>query len=495
MGFLTSEEQQHTEGQIFMGLLTNSFPPIIQGGMGIGVSNWQLARAVSQTGQLGVVSGTGLAAVLTRRLQAGDLEGNMREAMRAFPIPEIADRVLKRYFVAGGKEKETAYRSIPLPNLSQRESAELSMVGNFVEVYLAKRGFQGVIGVNLLEKIQIPNLASLFGAMLAGVDYVLMGAGIPRAIPRVLDQFSKGIAAELKIDVHGAGRNDLFTERFDPSDFGFPAVLKLKRPLFLAIVSSITLAKSLTRRTEGQVDGFVVEGHTAGGHNAPPRGCLKLSESGEPIFGERDQPDIGKIRELGLPFWLAGGYGRPGQLIEAQSLGAVGIQVGTAFAFCEESGLSPVVKAEGIRQSRAGETRVFTDPLASPTGFPFKVARIAGTLSERQVYSVRHRICDLGYLRTPYRREDGSLGYRCPGEPEGDFLRKGGTLEATIGRKCLCNGLFAAIGLPQVRNGIEEPMIVTVGEDISQITDFIPEGQVSYNAADVVTQLLRLNKA
>lgn len=36
------------------------FPKIIQGGMGVGVSNWRLANAVSKLGQLGVVSGTAL---------------------------------------------------------------------------------------------------------------------------------------------------------------------------------------------------------------------------------------------------------------------------------------------------------------------------------------------------------------------------------------------------------------------------------------------------
>jgi len=35
-------------------------PRIIQGGMGIAVSDWRLARAVSRLGQLGVVSGTAI---------------------------------------------------------------------------------------------------------------------------------------------------------------------------------------------------------------------------------------------------------------------------------------------------------------------------------------------------------------------------------------------------------------------------------------------------
>ena len=44
----------------------------------------------------------------------------------------------------------------------------------------------------------------------------------------------------------------------------------------------------------------------------------------------------GLIVGLGLPFWLAGGYGSAEKLKEALAEGAAGIQVGTAFAFCDE---------------------------------------------------------------------------------------------------------------------------------------------------------------
>ena len=115
----------------------------------------------------------------------------------------------------------------------------------------------------------------------------------------------------------------------------------LKRPFFLPIISSYTLALTLVRKANGRVDGFVVEGPTAGGHNAPPRGRLQLSALGEPVYGERDAVDLAKLRELGLPFWLAGGHGTNEGLQEALAAGAAGIQVGTAFAFCDESGLDP----------------------------------------------------------------------------------------------------------------------------------------------------------
>lgn len=467
-----------------------SHPKIIQGGMGVAVSNWSLARAVSQAGQLGVVSGTALATVLARRLQNGDPGGIMRSAMEAFPIQEWVDRVLKRYFIPEGKSESAPHRTAPMPNLSHRQSAELSVLGCFVEVFLAKRGHDGVVGMNLLEKIQIPTLPSLYGAMLAGVDYILMGAGIPRSIPRILDQFANDEAAEMRIDVQGALKDERFVDRFDPADYGF-GKMNLKRPAFIGIISSTVLAKTLAKRAEGSVQGFVVEGFTAGGHNAPPRGAMQLSESGEPVFSERDQPDIEAIRELGLPFWLAGAYGRPGKLAEAQALGAVGIQVGTVFAFCEESGLDPEVKSRTLRQSQAGTIRVFTDPYASPTGFPFKVLEAEGTLSDDAVYQSRKRICDLGYLRTPYRREDGKVGYRCPAELIEDYLRKGGKLEDTVGRKCVCNGLVAGVGMAQTGKGKPEPILLTAGDDARRISDFLKDGEESYTAADVVASLIK----
>jgi len=68
----------------------------------------------------------------------------------------------------------------------------------------------------------------------------------------------------------------------NPRDFVDMDLPPLKRPNFLAIVASDTLAQSFTRRANGKVNGFVVEGPTAGGHNAPPRGATQLNERGEP---------------------------------------------------------------------------------------------------------------------------------------------------------------------------------------------------------------------
>ncbi len=461
--------------------------------MGAAVSAWQLAKAVALTGQLGVVSGTGLDAVLCRRLQLGDPEGHIRRALDHFPLSDTAERVRDRYFIEGGKDRDRPFVVGPKPG--QRlaaETVELLVVANFAEVFLAKEGHAGLVGINYLEKIQTVLLPSLFGAMLAGVDYVLVGAGIPRAVPGALDRLSVGESVEMPLHVEGATSEDSFTSCFDPHAF-FPGItFPINRPRFLAIVSSTTLATMLAKKANGRVDGFVVEGASAGGHNAPPRGAVKYNQRGEPIYTHRDMVNLSVFRSLGVPFWLAGSYGAASHLAEALDEGAAGIQVGTAFAFCQESGLEETIKHGAIEMARRRMADVLTDPLVSPTGFPFKVFQYPETLSDQSVYQRRRRVCDLGYLRHAYRMADGSIGWRCPAESPEMYAEKGGDASDTHGRKCLCNALLATVGLEQARpDGSREPPLVTCGDDVDQITRFLPTPESgTYTARDVVTGLL-----
>lgn len=469
-----------------------TLPVIIQGGMGVAVSNWKLARTVSSQGHLGVVSGTALAAVMVRRLQDGDPSGDVRRALAHFPLKEYARIIESRYFHAGGRTLGLPYRLTQLYSMSTADDLSmLTIVGNFVEVWLAKEGHPGVVGINLLEKIQLPTLASLYGAMLANVDYVLMGAGIPRSIPGVLDQLALGQPVDLRIAVEGETANNEHRITFDPAKFTSGPPPALRRPSFLAIVSSSALATTLARKSNGKVDGLIVEGITAGGHNAPPRGTPQLNDRGEPVYGPRDNADLKAIKALGLPFWLAGSYAHPDQLAAALAAGATGVQIGTAFAFCEESGLLPEIKLSVLRRCAAGLIELRTDPRASPTGMPFKVVDLAGTVSDPEIYEARPRTCDLGYLRQAYEKPDGSVGFRCPAEPEAGFIHKGGDPADALGRKCLCNGLMAAVGLGQsLGDGDVEPPIVTAGDDIKDLARFLTNGKTSYHAIDVLQFML-----
>ncbi len=466
----------------------SSIPQIIQGGMGVGISDWRLARVVGLRGQLGVVSGTALDTLMVRRLQDGDVGGHMRRAMAKFPMPGVADDVLRLYFRPAGRPPGVPYKMLPVYKQVMSQARQLvTVLAAFVEVYLAKEGHQGMVGMNLLTKVQIPTLASLYGAMLAGVDVILMGAGIPREIPAALDHLAQHEAASLRFDVEGlpSGREERLT--LDPKGFWTTTPPDLRRPLFLAIIASNSLATMLARKSSGRIDGFVIEGPTAGGHNAPPRGEPRFNERGEPVYGERDAVDLAKIAELGLPFWLAGGAGRKGRLQEARSAGASGIQVGTLFAYCDESGLAESLKRSVLTSAARGEVKVMTDPRASPTGYPFKVVHWPGDPGNDVA---RERLCDLGGLRVAYYTPEGKIGYRCPGEPVEAYVKKGGKLEDTVGRHCLCNALTADLGLGQVRaNGEVEPPLVTSGDDLESIGAFLA-GRTRYSAGDVLDYLM-----
>jgi NAD(P)H-dependent flavin oxidoreductase YrpB (nitropropane dioxygenase family) len=316
-----------------------------------------------------------------------------------------------------------------------------------------------------------------------------MGAGIPREIPGVLDAFANGAPARLRFDVGGAARDTINEIVFDPTDLFPDGPPALKRPRFIPIVSSHSLATMLARKSNGAVDGFVIEGPTAGGHNAPPRGRGAFNEKGEPLYTDRDVADLAEIRALGLPFWLAGGTASPEALRDARRNGAAGIQVGTLFAYADESGLDRALKGKVLDRVIFDSIEIFTDPSASPTGFPFKVVELDGTNSDESLYRKRTRKCDLGYLREAYVRPDGRTGYRCPAEPVEDYVSKGGKAEDTVGRKCLCNALLANAGHPQQRDEDVERALLTSGNDFSPVEHMLQHAG-RYSAADALRYLL-----
>ena len=460
--------------------------------MGAGVSTWVLARAVSMEGQLGVVSGTGAEGIMAGRLRFGDEGGHTRRALAAFPDQEVAARIVATYLIEDPANRGSARMPRQHLLVDPEELIQDTVAANFVEVFLAKEGHDNPVGINLLTKIQLPVLASLYGAMLAGVDVVIMGAGIPREVPGILDSLASHGDVSMALQVEGATAEDDYRAYLSPRGVFRGARPELRRPTFYPIVSSNVLALTMVKKASGRVDGFVVEGPTAGGHNAPPRGGLVLDAERQPVYGPKDAVDVAKIGELGLPFDRAGGYGESGRVREAIDLGAAGVQVGTLFAFCRESGLLRSIKQAALKMASQGLGKVMTDALASPTGFPFKVLGLEGTLSEMAEYLRRPRLCDLGFLRHLYKREDGTVGYRCPAEPASSWLAKGGDPAELDGRKCLCNGLMANLGFARERRGgyLERPL-VTVGDCFRQLKAFLRGEGESYSAKEVLDYLLR----
>ena len=470
-------------------------PIVIQGGMGVAISHWSLAKTVSSLGQLGVVSGIGIDMVLCCRLSEGDSTGNVRRALSHFPFPDVVARVLDEFLRVDGL---SAGESPKLPSMWSAtpaiERVQLGVLAGFMEVFLAKEGHENPVGINLLEKSQLANMAILYGAMLAGVDVVIVGAGVPMKYPGAIDALTRHQNISYPLDVHGLSEGQEVHIELRPEEV-FPGIAErvgeLPRPQFLPIVSSNALATALAKRANGRVDGFIVEYPVAGGHNAPPRGQAKFNEAGEPVYTEKDNVDIDKLKALGRPFWLAGGFGRPGRLQAALASGAAGIQVGTPFAYCDESGMEPALRQRVLDQVRTGQVEVRTDPKASPTGFPFKVVQLQGTASDPSTRAARERVCDIGMLRQTYMKEDGSLGYRCPAEPVSAYEQKGGNPADTEGVVCLCNALGVTAGFSRQRkNGYVELPLVTAGDMLTEIGCFLPAGATHYSAEDVLRAIL-----
>jgi nitronate monooxygenase len=108
--------------------------PIIQGGMGIGLSSYTLAGAVAREGGLGVLSSAGLDRILTQR------HG-------------------KKF-----KAREAAAQDV-------RDAKSL--------------GNGGPIGMNIMVAVINQYEDSVLGSMDGGVDVIISGAGLPMALPEI----------------------------------------------------------------------------------------------------------------------------------------------------------------------------------------------------------------------------------------------------------------------------------------------------------------------
>jgi NAD(P)H-dependent flavin oxidoreductase YrpB (nitropropane dioxygenase family) len=458
---------------------------IIQGGMGAGVSGHRIVRKVSRYGQLGVISATAPDNLLIRGLQNGDLGGELREALQHFPNRDIADGIVNRFFIEGGRSAEEKYILNPFPSFEKTGDSEFILknidledslvAGAFVEVYLAKRGHENPVGANFLNKIGWAQLQTLYGAMLAGLDVALIGAGFPKNIPEVLDAFTCGDVGKIIIPISGKSYN----LTFDPKRFNSP---ELSRPIFLGIVGN-----HLGLRGLPNADGYVFEGSSAGGHNPPAR-SKALNDIGEPLYGPKDEMDFNiALDQLnGRPFWLAGNYAT--RLKEALSHGACGVQVGTPFAFCADSEITRELKERALVAILSG-AKAYTNARSSPTGFPFKELQVPETLSVPELYSERQRICNIGFLLELYE-QDGRIKTRCPAEPENDYVRKGGNIEGALGRKCLCNALCATIGL----GACGEKPLITSGSNFDAVKDLVLKYGMQYSAENVIDYILNKDR-
>ena len=421
---------------------------VIQGGMAVNISDWVLAALVSKNGGLGTVSGVANAIILANTLQKGDPGGHFRRALESFPYQKIAKMILDEYFVEGGIQKGASYKKVEMITMNPSKLLiALDVCGTYSIVWLAKDEHTNPISINFMEKIQMCHVYSIVGAMLANVDCITVGAGLGFQFPEMMAKIARGENPSYKLELKGETslvnkilEFDLI--KFDLIEFFGEKLPELKKPFFLPIVSSDLGVNAIIRGCpKGSIDGIVVEGYRAAGHNAPPR-LKTVNENKEPIYGPKDECDFEKLKELGIPFWIGGAMSSPEFLAHAISLGAQGIQVGSIFELANGSGLRSDLKNQIRKLGYTGKLIVNNYVHISPTFYPFHEVFLEGTLSVKVIYEKRKRVCNIGLLRTLYVMPDGVIVYRCPAENIEAWMKKGGNKDDALGKVCLCNCLL-----------------------------------------------------
>jgi nitronate monooxygenase len=144
--------------------------------------------------------------------------------------------------------------------------------------------------------------------------------------------------------------------------YGIPSrqILDEFRRKGIVLIGTATTVDEAIALEQAGVDGIVASGFEAGGH----RGSF-LQTSEDSLTGTMALvPQV--VDAVNLPVVAAGGIGDARGIVAAFALGAEGVQMGTAFLACEESGASTIHR-EALLSGHAKQTaltRGFTGRLA-----------------------------------------------------------------------------------------------------------------------------------
>ncbi len=311
---------------------------IIQAGMAIGISSPRLARQAASRGLVGTVASAG--------------------------SEKIWSALLNR-------------------KVSAREGA-------YLDVRAAKRD-GGFIAINCMYAIGAYRDA-VYGALDAGVDAIISGAGIPLELP--------AIVAEYAADHPG-----------------------LHRPALIPIISTARALGILIRRWERQAcvpDAVVLEGPLAGGHLGFNYEALGREDSSL----DAQYPLIKALAEkYGFPVIVAGGVYDRSDISSWHDLGAGGVQIGTRFLATVESGASEDFKRRLVSANKS-DIIVAKVP-GSPCGLPFRILKDSPGYWEASEER-REPYCSQSLLIKP--------GRPCPAAESCRYF-------------CICNNLLSALEL------------------------------------------------
>lgn len=330
--------------------------PVIQGGMGVGVSLAPLASAVAREGGLGVISSACIDRIVSKRTGR---KVNTYEATRE-------------------------------------------------EIELAKdKG--GFAGINIMVALQRDYVDSVRGAIDAGADAIISGAGLPLNLP----------------DIH------------PPKDTALIPIVSSARALEL-------ICKKWDR-FKYRPDAVVLEGPLAGGH----------------IGFKMDQVDLesNKLENLlppvkdmaikygNIPVIVAGGIYTHEDIQRFLAMGADGVQMGTRFLATEESSATEAYK-QAVVEVNQENTYLAYRP-GSPCGLPFRII-YQSPMYQSTLRQLRTPKCDKGYVLNKDEKGNYTL---CPAKVDNkDYF-------------CICNGLLSSAGY----NSDKEEPLYTVGTNAYRV--------------------------
>jgi nitronate monooxygenase len=330
--------------------------PIIQGGMGIGVSLAPLASAVAKEGGVGIISSAALDRLISKR----------------------KGKKVNSY--------EAAY-----------EEVSLSKVAG------------GFSGINIMVALVRDFEDSVRGALDAGADFIISGAGLP---------------------------------------LNLPAIQNPKDTALIPIVSSARALEIICKKWERfpyRPDAVVLEGPLAGGHLGFKFEHIELeSNKLENLL----PPVLDVAQKNGnIPVIVAGGIYTHADIVRFLEMGASGVQMGTRFLATEESSATEAYK-QAVVDCKEKDILV-VDPKekengpGSPCGLPFRIIR-QSPMYQSAIRKLRKPKCNKGYVLLK--------------DAEGKFthcMAKEGNENAF----CICNGLLSSAGY----NPDKEESLYTVG--------------------------------
>ncbi len=278
----------------------------------------------------------------------------------------------------------------------------------YEEISFAREAGGQHVGMNVMVALARDYQESVKGAIDAGADVIISGAGLPLSLPLI-----------------------------------HPA----KDTALIPIVSSARALEIVCRKWEKagrRPDAAVLEGPLAGGHlgfriDELDMGANRL---------ENLLPAVMDVaREHGdFPIIVAGGIYSHSDIARFLQMGANGVQMGTRFLATVESGASHEYK-QAVVDAKEEDITVAQSP-GSPCGLPFRVIKHS-PMFVSALKRLRAPKCDKGYVLQK--------------DPSGNFS-KCAAKQDNADYFCICNGLLSSSGYDPA----EEPLF-TAGTNASRV--------------------------